>query len=69
MVEFLFRMDLQLLSDAHVFRALEHLGIDHVSDDCLVFAGQVFVQQRRQLLAGSYRDYMNIQLPPVKKWF
>jgi hypothetical protein len=32
--------------------AAEHLGIDYVGDDGLIFAGKVFVQQLREAVAG-----------------
>ena len=44
MIELLLGMDFKLRGDVHVFRALEHLGIDDVGDDGLIFAGQIFVQ-------------------------
>ena len=44
-------MQRQLVRDVHVFRALQHLGIHHVSDDGLIFAGKIFVQKLRQTIA------------------
>ena len=44
MIELLFGMVFELRGDVHVFCALEHLGINNVRDDGLIFAGQVFVQ-------------------------
>ena len=52
-VELLPGVDLKLGSDIHVRSALEHLGVDGVGDDGLVFAGEVFVQQFREALAGD----------------
>jgi hypothetical protein len=34
--------------------AAEHLGIDYVGDDGLIFAGKVFVQQLREAVAGDF---------------
>ena len=45
MIELLLGVDFELGGDVHVFRALEHLGINDVRDDGLIFAGQIFVQQ------------------------
>ena len=44
MIEFLFGVDFELGGDVHVLGAAEHLGIDDVGDDGLIFAGKVFVQ-------------------------
>ena len=44
MIELLLGVDFELSGDVHVFGALEHLGIDDVRDDGLIFTGQVFVQ-------------------------
>src|SRR6188472_4570264 len=41
MIELLLRMYFKLRGDVHVFGALEHLGIDDVSDDGLIFASKV----------------------------
>src|SRR5579862_919531 len=43
MIEFLLGVDLELGSDVHVLGAGEHLGIDYVADDRLIFASKVFV--------------------------
>src|SRR5438874_435004 len=53
MVQLLFGVDLELAGDVHVLGAAEHLGIDDVGDDCLVLAGQVLVQELRELVAGD----------------
>ena len=53
MVELLLGVhDLELLGDIHVLGALEHLRVDDVGDDRLVFAREVLVQQFRETLAG-----------------
>ena len=54
MIELLFGMNLQLGSDFHVFGTAEHLGINHVGNDGLVFAREVFVQQIRETVAGNF---------------
>src|ERR1019366_2963850 len=51
MIEFLLGVDFQLRGDVHVLRASEHLRIDHVANDRLIFAGEVFVEQFRQAVA------------------
>src|ERR1017187_4890021 len=51
MIEFLLGVDFQLGGDVHVLRASEHLRIDHVANDGLIFAGQIFVEQFRQTVA------------------
>ena len=38
MVEFLLGVDSELIGDVHVLRALEHLRVDDVGDDGLIFA-------------------------------
>ena len=43
MIEFLLGVDLELRGDVHVLGAGEHLGIDYVADDRLIFASKVFV--------------------------
>ncbi len=40
----------ELRGDVHVLRALEHLRVDDVGDDCLVFPGQILVQAIDQVL-------------------
>src|SRR5262245_21171412 len=42
--EFFPGVDLKLFGDLHVFRALEHLRIDDVRDDRLIFARKIVVQ-------------------------
>ena len=37
-IELLLGVNFQLSGDVHVFGALQHLGIDHVRDDGLIFA-------------------------------
>ena len=44
---------LELFRDAHVRRALERLRIDDVSDDRLVFASQIFIQEINEGLARN----------------
>jgi hypothetical protein len=54
MIELLFGVYFELGGDVHVLGAGEHLGIDHVGDDGLIFAGKVFVQQLREAVAGNF---------------
>ncbi len=44
MVEFLLGMDFELIGDVHILSAAEHLRIDDIGDDGLVFARQVLIQ-------------------------
>ena len=53
MLQLLLRVLFQFPSNGHVGRTFQHLRIDHISDDRLVLAGQIFVQQANQLLAGD----------------
>src|SRR5256885_1348620 len=55
MLQFLARVLLELLRDAHVLRALQHLRVHDVGDDCLVFPGKVLVQSIHELLSGHGR--------------
>ena len=57
MIELLLGVNFQLSGDVHVLGALEHLGIDDVGDDGLIFAGQVFVQQLSELVPGYFVDF------------
>src|SRR4029450_13857445 len=57
MIELLLGVDFELSSDVHILGASEHLGIDHVGDDGLIFASEVFVQQLRETVAGSFFLY------------
>src|SRR5262245_28535356 len=54
MIELLLGVDLELSSNVHILGASEHLGIDHVGDDGLILASEVFVQQLRQTIAGDF---------------
>jgi hypothetical protein len=54
MIEFLLGVDFELGGDVHVLGAAEHLGIDHVGNDGLIFAGKVFVQQLRKAVARNF---------------
>jgi hypothetical protein len=40
MIELLLGVDLELVGDVHVLGAAEHLGIDYVADDRLIFASK-----------------------------
>ena len=51
-LQLLARVHFQLLGNAHVFRALEGLRVDHVRDDRLILARQILVQQADELFAG-----------------
>ena len=42
MIKLLLGVDLELRGDVHVLIAAEHLGIDPVGDDGLIFPGKVF---------------------------
>ena len=53
MIELLLGVQLELAGDVHVLRTLEHLGIDDVGDDRLVFARQIFIEQVDELFAGD----------------
>src|SRR5450830_533094 len=53
MIKLLLGVDFELGGDVHVLGAAEHLGIDYVGDDGLIFAGKVFVQQFRKAVAGN----------------
>ena len=53
MIELLLGVEFELGGDIHVLGAAEHLGIDYVGDDGLIFAGKVFVQQLRKAVAGN----------------
>jgi hypothetical protein len=53
MIELLLGVDFELGGNVHVLGAAEHLGIDDVGDDGLILAGQVFVQQLREPVAGN----------------
>ena len=64
MIEFLLGVNFELSGDVHVFGALEHLGIDDVSDDGLIFAGQVFVQQLRETVRGDFVGFLFRHLIP-----
>jgi len=54
MIELLLGVDFELSGDVHVLGAAEYLRIDHLRDDGLIFAGQVFVQQLREAVAGDF---------------
>ena len=54
MIEFLLGVDFKLGGDVHVLGAGEHLRIDYVGDDGLIFAGKVFIQQLREAVAGNF---------------
>jgi hypothetical protein len=43
MVKLLLSVDFELTSDVHIFGAAEHLGIDYVGDNGLIFTREVFV--------------------------
>src|SRR5215468_1606127 len=64
MIELLLGMSFELSSDVHVFGALEHLRIDDVRDDSLIFTGQIFVQQLRELVAGDFIGFLFRHLSP-----
>src|SRR5450631_2875233 len=53
MIQLLFGMQSKLVSYIHVLGALEHLGINHVTDNGLILAGQVFIQKFRQAIPGN----------------
>jgi len=58
MIELLLGVDFELGGDVHVLGTAEHLGIDHVGDDGLIFAGKVFVQQIRKTVAGNLVSFV-----------
>ena len=53
MLQLLMGVLLELIGDVHIFGALQHLRIDHIGDDRLIFARQVLVQKLRQLISGN----------------
>ena len=53
MIELLLSVDFKLGGKVHVFGAAEHLGIDYVGDDGPIFAGTIFFQQLRKVVAGD----------------
>jgi len=54
MIQLLFGVDFPLRGDVHVLGAAEHLRINYVGNDGLVFAGEIFVQQLCQTVAGNF---------------
>src|SRR5262245_26873382 len=72
MIELLLGMDFQLGGHVHVLGAAEYLGIDHIGDDRLIFAGKVFVQQFCEAVARTL-DFVRSgsgcshQVPPLLK--
>jgi len=54
-LEFLGGVYFELIGDAHVLGTLEHLRINYVGDDGLIFAREVFVQTVDQLLTRHGR--------------
>jgi hypothetical protein len=50
-IELLPGVNLKLGGDVHVLGAGEHLGINDIGDDRLVFASEVFVQKLREAVA------------------
>ena len=64
MIELLLGVNFQLSGDVHVLGALEHLGIDDVGDDGLIFAGKVFVQQLSELVPGYFVGFLFRHLIP-----
>ncbi len=54
MIEFLLGMDFELGGDVHILGAAQHLGINDIGDNGLIFAGKVFVQQFRESVAGNF---------------
>src|SRR6266478_7076155 len=53
-IKLLLGVGFELRGDVHVLGAAEHLGIDHISYDRLIFAGKIFVQQLREAVAGNF---------------
>ena len=64
MIELLLGVDFELSGDVHVFGALEHLGIDDLRNDGLIFTGQVFVQQLRETVPGDFVGFLFRHLIP-----
>src|ERR1700687_1610214 len=54
MIELLLGVDFELGGNIHVLGAGEHLGIDYVGDDGLIFSGKVFVQKLREAVARNF---------------
>ena len=53
--EFFRGVHFKFLRDIHVGSALQHLAVDDVGNDRLVFAGEVFVQEFNQPFASDVR--------------
>ena len=43
MIELLLGVDFELGGNIHIFGATQHLGIDDIRDDGLIFAREIFV--------------------------
>ena len=54
MIELLLGVDFELGGDVHIFSTAQHLGIDYVGDDGLIFAGKIFVHQLREPVARNF---------------
>src|ERR1700687_5930395 len=62
-------MLLKLSGYAHVLRALQHLRINNVSNNCLVFTGQILIEEFNQVGAGNFRSTWRCcgtHVPPLK---
>src|SRR5215470_2720446 len=55
MIQLLLGMKFELGSDVRILGAAEHLGIDYIRDDGLIFAGEIFIQQLRQAITRNLR--------------
>src|SRR3954469_20221280 len=65
-VELLLGVDLELAGYAHILRSAEDLGIDHVTDDRLILASKVFIQQLGEAITGDFFfDYGRSELRHV----
>ena len=59
-LQFFAGMLFQFLRDVVVFRAFHGLAVNDVSDNGLVFARQIFIEQIDHLLAGDFGFVLHI---------
>jgi hypothetical protein len=54
MLQLLPGVNFELGGDVRVLGAAEHLGINYVRNDGLIFAGEIFVQKHRQAITRNF---------------
>src|SRR5262249_21934959 len=54
MIQLLLGVNFKLGSDVRVLGAAEHLRIDYIRDDGLIFAGEIFVQKLREAITRNF---------------